>query len=415
MFRKRGTFGAFTVRPFRLQWTSSSLLTLGFWMTTIALQWQVVQTSGGDPLQLGAIYCLALVPILFLSPVAGSLLDRTDRLRVLTYCAAGLAAVAMSGGLILVGIPDLPFAGLAPIALALGTFNTFQAIASQSLVPNWLPREHLSSGVSLTSLSANIARLIGPAIAAPLLLVGSPGWCLVGYSVAALLATLVLLRLRRSHPVGRTARAATAVRSRDPLGGWRHAATRPPALAAIVLTGIAATLGSSYISALPAITASQLGMGPETLSALVAVSGVGAIMGSLTTAGLTPRQRITLSAGLTLLLGIALVGVGLSTSVYLTAGLLVLAGALNISTMNTLSVAIQNAVLDDYRGRVTALFLIAWGGLLPIGSLALGALGTAIGIGAAVAVFAGVLSAAAAVALVKEIVGRRAGPAHDLE
>lgn len=147
-------------------------------MTTIALQWHVVQTSAGDPLQLGAIYCIMLVPILFLSPIAGKLLDRTNRLMILILCAAGFCVSALIGVVILIVLPALPLAGLAPIALALGVCNTFQAIASQSLVPMWLPRAKLSSGVSLTSLSANVARLVGPAIAAPVLLLGGAGWCL---------------------------------------------------------------------------------------------------------------------------------------------------------------------------------------------------------------------------------------------
>ena len=395
----RRAFGAFGVRPFRALWVATTCNGFGFWMTLLALQWHVVRVSDGDAFQLGAIYFMALIPLLVLSPFAGALADTRDRTVTLAVSMAGLSIAAGVGAVVLLLYPELPFIGLAPIALLLGIFNTFQATASQSLVPTWLEAGMLSSGISMTAMSNNVARMVGPAIGGPLLLLGQPWTCLAIYAVAAAIATGMVFRLRAIAPPPARVRQPRYSRF-DVLAGVRHARAQRPAFAAIVLTGATALLGSTFVSALPALTTNELQLGPVALSVLVGLSGAGAMIGSFVTASRHPQATLRFPAVLAIALAITLVGVGLSPALWLTAPLVACAGALSTMTMNAMNVEVQHAVLDSHRGRVTALFMLSWGGLLPLGSLALGALGAWAGIGVgliASAVMLAVCGTAAAV------------------
>jgi MFS family permease len=385
----RHPFLAVRNADFRRMWTATSVTQLGFWLSQVAIQWHVTLLSKGDPFWIGFLYFITLAPILLVSPVAGAIADRFDRYALLIITTAGLAITALTGGIVLIIDPQLAIPGTLVIAACLGIFIAFNGPSVQALGPSMLSSRELPSGIALQATSNNVARIVGPSIAGPLLLVFSPGLCVLLYGIAATIAACLLAygRHRRGAVPARITRGA-----RVPIAdGLRHAAARPPALVALIMVAFAALFGSAYVSSLPAVTYGVLRGSEALLSILLAVSGVGAVAGALITSRFAGARLWTVAVRVIvmalLLLVFSLVHV-LGVSIAVTVGI----AALNISIMNSLNVTVQRAIDDAYRGRVMAMFIVAWGGLLPIGGLLLGLVGSVGGTPLALTIDASILA-----------------------
>lgn len=398
---------ALRVRAYRTQWSASLLLNTGFWMTTVCLQWHIAAVTNADVFLLGAIFFFLLIPMFVLTPVVGVMLDRRNRVRVFRAATTGTSLVATVGAVLLIVYPQLPFAATALIALGFGTCNAFQSPAGQSLVPNWLTRETLSSGIALSAMTGNIARLTGPAIAAPLILFGSAGGGLIGYAILAATATVLAYRLPSTpRPVSERHKGGGG----GLVAAIRHAARRPPALAAVGLAAAVSVFASSYTSALPALVTGPLDAGPSALSLMLSAGAVGSLFGAFATAASRPASTLIVPGVLALLLASALAALGSTHHLALAVVLAVIGSGLNTAVMNSLNIAMHTTIDDFYRGRLSAMFMVAWGGMIPIGALLLGTVGARLGIGPALALNCFILGAiAVTVAIITLVRARKRG------
>jgi Transmembrane secretion effector len=374
----------------------------GNWIEAAAFGY-VVLLLGGSAATLGLIGFLNTIPNLVWGLPAGVLADRYDRRRLLLgYQGANMAvAVALAAlwqtGALTVGL-------MGALAVVGGSLGTLSYPAFQGLLASTVPAAELESAVAINSLSLQVARFLGPAIAGVLLAQGGPTWVFAA-NAASFVAVLGAVALLPAG-AGAVRRAATA--TAEAAGGvataLRYVFAQRSLASLIVLTALGGVFATPPVAfMIPALARIQLGGGPATLGVLTAAIGLGSVVGAVLLLRLARRANKgePLVAGF-LVTGLAIVGVGLSRSVGLSAVLAAIGGCGGVVFVGLATVVVQASASDEMRARVSAIWAAAFVGLLPFGALLTGALAAWLGPGRAVAVDGAVAAAGALV-----IVARR--------
>jgi predicted MFS family arabinose efflux permease len=398
-------FRALRHPSFRLLWSVVVLGQLGYWFSSISFQWVIAQRTGNDPLALGLLYFCGLAPYLLFSLPAGVLADAADRRRLLV--AVQVASVAFTAAAAALAVlAALPTPAVMALSFVAGCVITITSPASNALTAEVVPREDLASAVPMQSAGLNLARITGPALAGPVLLAAGPSTAL-GVCVALAVGALALAR-QISVPDRHPARARTETVWQRLAAGVNHARQRPPAVAALITVATTSIVGSSYTAQLPVIAARVSDNGGTAFVMLAALGGAGSLAAALTVAGQGRPTGVGPAAWRLMILGGVVALLGWVRSFPVTALLLILGGALTFLVMISMNSLLQHLVDDAQRGRVMSLYFVAWGGLLPIGGLGLGALARLAGPGPAFGLYGGL---AVLAGLVIAVHNRHAPPA----
>jgi MFS family permease len=370
----------------------------GYLVVQLAVRDGVPQLA---PLYLGLVGLARAVPGLTFGLFGGVVADRADRRRLLLVTqtlAASTAAIL--AGLTITGRIDIVQ------ILLLGAINSlifsFDAPTRQSMVPRLVPERDLMSAIGLNSAAFNGPQIIGPVIGgliAAAVSSGQPAQSLAGvgwlFAINALSYVAVVGALVLMAPVPVPARRDAAVlRSiREGLGYIRR---EPVVLWVVILVGLTALLTRPYIQLLPAV-AHDFGVDALELSWMFGASGIGSLLGSLATASVGNVRR----RGLVLLGGAGAMSVfltlfGAARSFALALPLLVLVGFTTMLFLGMANTLLQTRTPDHLRGRVMSVHTMMFMGLMPLGSMVLGGVGTLVGVstsfvigGIAVALVAG--------------------------
>lgn len=363
---------AFQHRNFRLFFGGQSLSLIGTWITRVATSWLVYRLTGSE-LLLGVAGFAGQIPMLVVSPLAGVLVDRVDRRRLLLVTqAASLLQSAGLAALTLLGVITVPqIIGLQVIQ---GVINAFDTPARQAFVSEMIADpSHLPNAIALNSSMVNASRILGPSIAGALILLVGEGWCFTvdALSYVAVIASLLLMRV-----APRAASGAVRLRILAELGhGWGYVARSVPIRTVLLLVAIMSFAGTPYAVLMPAIATRGLHGGPGTLGVLMATAGVGALAGGLylaSRASVLGLGRVITVAAITF--GVGLVAFSFARTVWLACVPLVLVGGgfvLQLAGSNTI---LQTLVDEHLRGRIMAFYTMAFLGTVPLGSLAGGAI-----------------------------------------
>jgi MFS family permease len=372
----RRLFRALYARNYRLYFGGQSLSVTGSWMQRMALSWWVYRGTHAT-LMLGGVGCAGQLPALLLAPVAGALVDRWGRHRLLivTQTLAMLQAFVLAW-LVLAGLATLwP---LLLVSALLGVINAVDMPARQALLVDLVDQpEDLGNALALNAAMTNGARLVGPSLAGLVIVHGGEGLCFLlnGLSYLAILPALGAMRLPPRHPA--PPRAPVLTEARD---GVRYAWGLAPLRAILLLVSAVNLLGMPYQVLLPVFATDILQGNAHTLGRLAAAAGVGAILGAL---ALMVRDSVR-GLGHLLVLATSLFSLGLiGLSFARTEGMALLAlvgasgGMMMLTTAsNTL---LQTMVEEDKRGRIMSLYTLAFVGMAPIGSLVAGSVAGQIG------------------------------------
>lgn len=361
----RPTAALLTDRTFGPYFWGSLVSNSGTWFQTITSAVVVFELTGSAVL-VGMVSVLQFGASLVLSPYAGALTDRVDRRRLLlaTQLLSAAAAAGLAVWTALVGVEGLP--GPWPIlgtALLIGVGFAFSVPAMQALVPAFVPPHDLDAAVALNSVTFNLARAVGPGLAGLTLAAFGPA---VAFAVnaASYLALIVALLVVRERPVTRNRSGDGSVRE-----GIRT--VRSDGVLVLLLVGTAAVgFGADPIHTLTPPLASLLGGGERLVGWLVSAFGLGAAVTAFVTGPVRKRydHRIISAIGLTgLALGMAALGLARSPALGMAA--LAGAGAGYLLAVTALTTAIQQRVDEDLRGRVMALWGVAFLGSRPIAAL----------------------------------------------
>lgn len=386
-------------RDFRLLWLGQLISMTGSQMQLIVVNWHVYQLLrgnvytvslfgreiglGAEALGLGTLGLVRIVPIVVFALLGGMLADTRDRRRLLIWTqsaaalfAAILAAITLTDNVTVPAIYLLTAAGAAAAA--------FDNPARQSLVPNLVPREHLTNAVSLNTLQWQIGTIVGPAVAGVLVGVFDIG---LVYAINALsfLATLVALLLMRYR--GRAAAENTGLSWPAMVEGLRFT-YGSRIIWSTMLLDFFATFFSSARTMLPIVAGDILGVGPAGYGLLTTAQPVGAVIAG---AVLSLREEIH-RQGVVLLVSVAIYGLatalfGISTAFALSYLLFGLTGA-----GDTVSTVIRGTIRqimtpDRLRGRMVSVNMVFFMGGPQLGELEAGLVAAALG--APFAIFTG--------------------------
>jgi MFS family permease len=368
---------AFKYRNYRLFFGGQCVSLIGTWMQSVALSWLVYRLTG-SPLLLGITGFAAQAPSLLLAPLTGPAADRFDRHKILivTQVLSMLQALALAL-LVLFGSPQVW--QIIALAAVLGIINSFDMPARQSFIVELVEkREDLANAIALNSSMFNSARLIGPSIAGVCIAGFGEGICFLANSLSYLAVIAALLAMRRPLAGG----SAAAKKKRGGFAeGLKYAFGFPPIKYIILMLAVGSLLGMPYAVLMPAYVREILHGGPKTLGFIMACSGAGALLGALRLAG--RRHPAGLERGIPLFTGIfgfGLLAFSFSTSAALSALAIASASFGMISFMASANTVIQTLVEDDKRGRVMALYSVAFMGMAPFGSLLAGWSASRIGV-----------------------------------
>ena len=366
-------------RGFALLWSSSLVSNIGTWMQTVAVGALVTERTG-QARWTALVAVAAFLPIGLLAPVGGAIADRTDRRRWLLWgnvleagLATGLAVLSATGRASPGVVTAVVFAGGCMAALMLPV--------QQALIPSLVPRDDLLAASSLGMAQYNLGRVVGPALAAVVIAVGS---FTLAFAVNAASFLVVVAALAGLRVPPRTPAQGEGL-WRSVADGARAAWAEPGCRSAILLIAVTAFLLSPFIALVPAKAALVTSGGAEATAAgtgaLTTAQGVGAVAGALVLAPLAARfgRRRLLVASLVSTCG-ALCLYAVAPSVVLAVAALGLVGMLYIGVLTGLSTVVLLRAPDRYRARVTSLFLVALGTIYPLGGLVQGAVADRVGL-----------------------------------
>ena len=364
-------------RNFRIFWTGQTLSLIGTWMQSMAQGWLALQLSN-DPFVVGLVSSIGSLPILLFSLHAGALADRTHKLRLVMAMQSLMLVEATLlwwftwSGHITVG-------WLLLLASSNGVFNAFEIPARQAMLVELVGREDLHDAIALNSSGFNLARIVGPSLAAAVIAGAGLAWCFA-VNAASYLTVLVGLTLIRLPPWTRqpqTVSPAEGVRD-----GLRYMRSTRIVWALMRLVTVFAILGIPYITLMPVVARDLLKTGAAGYGVLLAFVGVGGLAGALFLASLGQRFRrgrmLVLSS---LAFAVLLIVFSIVRSVMLARVVLLFAGFTMIINSALSNGALQSIVPDAYRGRLMAAYSFVVVGLSQVvGAFVAGFVARAIGV-----------------------------------
>jgi len=382
-------------REFGFYFLGNALSASGGWFQNLAGALLIYRLTHSAFL-LGVLNFSNFIPILVLAPWAGSIADRVDRRRLLLLTQT--IAVGLAGGLALLrwGGAATP-AVVIGFAVALGVVSAFSAPAQQALIVSLVPREEVSTAVALNSMTFNLARVLGPALAAVTVTYLGIAAAFALNSLSYLVFVCVLLLVRP-----RPQRRATAEESR--LRESFYLLRREPRLVAFLLIVTAVGFASDPVNTLAPAFAHAFGHRDTVSGAIIGVFGAGAVTAAFLVAGrvVASRRRMAITLAL---LGSGIVAFSLSPWLPLGLVLLFVAGFGYLASNTAATTQLQLGVDETQRGRIMALWSMGFLGLRPVASLLDGAIASVAGVRAAGVVLA--VPALAGAAIIWLVIRRR--------
>jgi MFS family permease len=368
-------------KNFRLFWFGQTLSLVGSWMQTMAQGWLALELSD-SPLVVGVVAAASSLPIVLLSIAAGVVVDRSDKLRLVTIAqtlllieAGALWWFTWSG--------HITIPALVTLAAIAGVVQTFEIPARQSLVIELVGRAHLRRAIALNSTGFNLGRIVGPSLAALIIARAGIAWC---FAVNALsyLAVLIGLLLIRLPPQRQPAAPALDMSPLEGIReGIRYIRETPLVRALIRLIAVYAVLGVPYLALMPVIARDMLGLGPGGYGLLLACVGIGGLVGALWLAGRgdLERGRGQLLAQASFAFAVLLVAVSFVRSAPVAYGFLLAIGFTMIVNNAVANALLQHIVPDEMRGRIMAAYSFIVVGLSQtIGAFGAGAVAKVAGV-----------------------------------
>jgi MFS family permease len=367
---------AFLYRDFRVLWFGACTSSIGTWMQSLAENWLVLSLTG-SALFLGLDAFLQQLPIMLFTLVGGVLADRRDRRKTLL----GSQYVQMTSAFVLallVYFHLIQVWHILALSFLTGCAQSFGGPAYQALIPSLVGPKDLTNAIALNSIQFNVARVIGPLLAGATLAAFARAGaseqtamsaCFGLNSLSFLVVIVALLSLHVKHiPVTHSRPILDDLR-----GGLSYVRGERAIFVLVVLAAATAFFGFPVLTLLPLFAKNVFGGDVGRYSTLMAFSGAGAIAGALLVAWLGRFKHM----GLTILLvqmtfGALMVALAISRTLWLTDLLLFLSGAGLMIAFSAVTSLVQILAPDEFRGRVMSIYMVAFRGGMPLGSLASG-------------------------------------------
>jgi len=371
-------FRSLRYRNFRLFFFGQSISLIGTWMQMVAMSWLVFNLTHSGFL-LGVVGFASQIPAFLFAPLAGVLIDRWDRRRLLVATqtlsmiqAFILAALALRG--------QIAAWHIILLSIFIGLINGFDIPGRQAFLVDMVEgKDDLGNAIALNSTMFNGARLLGPSVAGILISLVGEGMCFLlnGLTFLAVIGALLAMEIAPRERREETKRSYVRQELRD---GFAYAFGFAPIRSVLLLLALISFMGMPYMVLMPIFAKTILHGGPKTLGFLVAASGVGALFGSIYLASQrSPLGLGKMIAAASAIFGLGLIGFSLSRVLMLSLLPLLLTGFGLMVQMASTNTLLQTIVEEDKRGRIMSFFTMAFVGMEPCGSLLAGSLASLIG------------------------------------
>jgi len=366
-----------THRNFRLFWIGQTLSLVGTWMQTMAQGWLALELTNNAFL-VGLVASIGSLPILLLSLPAGVLADREHKLRLVTIAQTLLLVEALV-------LWWLTFTGhitigwLLVLAAANGAIGAVEIPARQSMMIELVGREDLRDAIALNSSGFNLARILGPGVAAAVIANFGIAWCFGVNAVSyfTVLLGLSLIRLPAWQPPLTTGSPLHGM-----LEGLRYIRATKKVATLIKFIAVFSVLGVPYITLMPVVARDLLGLDASGYGLLLSSLGVGGLSGALALAavgGRLPRGKLLVASAYTY--AFLLIMFSLVRAPWLAYPILLVTGFTMIITNAVVNSMLQSLVADQFRGRLMSVYsLISVGLSQVLGAFVAGAIASAIGV-----------------------------------
>jgi MFS family permease len=365
-----------THRNFRLFWTGQTVSLIGTWMQQVGQGWLALELTNSAFL-VGVVSAAGSLPVLFLSLYGGVIADRHSKLRIVIICqtlllieAAALWWFTWAG--------RVNFGWLLAITTIGGIISAFEIPARQAMIVELVSREDLVDAIALNSGGFNLARIVGPSIAAIVLAKYGVAWCFAvnALSYFAVLGSLARIKLPQWTPVQHLVSPFEQLKQ-----GFDYIRSSRSVSGLMGVIAIYSIFGFQYLTMMPVIARDVLHTGASGYGLLLTFVGIGALTGALSLAGLGARIRrgrlfnasAYAFAGLTILFS-------LTRSVPFAAIVLLFLGLVMLISGALANGMLQAVVPDELRGRVMATYIFVYVGFTPIGSVIAGTLARFMGV-----------------------------------
>jgi MFS family permease len=360
-------FAAFFYRDFRVLWFGAFASTVGTWMQKVAQSWLVFDLTKSS-FYLGLDDFLGQLPILLFTLLGGVIADRYERRRLLIgsqyiqmATAFALATLVFQGRVHIGQILALSF--------ATGLAQAFGGPAYQAMIPSLVAKKDLPNAIALNSIQFNLARVFGPLLAGAAMAAVGPAGCFGLNGLSFLIVIIALLSLSVKH---------IPPAERKPIlhelqGGFAYARSEPTIIALTILASMTTFLGLPLLTFLPVFAREIFHRDIGGYIGLMAFSGMGAVVGALIVAWLGRFRHMGLALLLVqLLFGGLIAGFAFSRVYWLSSVLLFFGGGALLIVFSMTTSLVQLIVPDHLRGRVVSIYMVAFRGGMPLGSLASG-------------------------------------------
>lgn len=381
-FAGRHLIGTMTVfrslksRNFKLFFYGQSISLIGTWMQKTAVSWLVYQITG-SALLLGVVGFVSLIPSLVLSPYAGSLVDRHDRYRIMVITqvismlqAAALAAIIFFGYnniLLIIGL-----------SLVQGIINAFDVTCRQSLMVEMVnDKEDLPNAIALNSTMTNFARIAGPAVAGIILSTFGTDVCFIGNFLSYIPVLICLFMMNIHTPVIDRPVKSIWVELHE---GFKYVSGDKELSSVIMIIGISSLFVMPFNTLMPIFAKDLFHGDAKTFSWFESAAGLGSIVSAIYLANLknshTLMKLIMIAGGI---LGFSLLLLSYAPQLPIALLFMTLAGVGMMGQSSAINTYIQTHAIPEMRGRAISYYIMAYQGMIPLGSLLIGWLANLMG------------------------------------
>jgi MFS family permease len=367
-------------REFRLLWYGQIFTAMATWMDQVARGWLIYELTNSS-FQLGLVRGIQAIPILLLSPLAGSAADRYSR-KFQVIVAQVVDGVLYSALALLIFNGRIQPWHVYFTAFGMSIVWTFQQPARAAMIGDAVPLRQITNAIGLNSIVFNVARSTGPALAGFLIAVFGTGGSYGAQAIFYLLATVWTMQLRpRQDAFSRTHGGSAHKQSfgQSIIEGWKFSWRNVAVRASLLIVLAASLFIIPFMTLLPVFARDILGVGAGGQGLLLSAMGVGALGSSVLIAAIGDRlPRINIMLGGVTLYGIIIVAFAFSPWFYFSLLLMVIVGIVHVTSHALAQTVIQTYSPAEFRGRTMAVFHMTHVVLLA-GGVIIGALSSYVG------------------------------------
>jgi MFS family permease len=370
--------------PFRRYIIGSAISDTGTWMQVMA-QGYVMSTLTNKAIMLGMANLAAGLPMLLLTMAGGSAADRFDKRKILLATQYLQIALAISIGLLIMS-GKIEIWHILAFAIVLGISNSFEMPTLNAFVPELVTRDEIQSAIAVDRAVFHASRVVGPSLAG--IFIGAWGAASAffcnAFSFVALIIALFMIPPRSRGTAEEEQKRASGIKE-----GFRYVAKDKPSLAMIGLIAATTVFIFPIITVMmPLYVRLVLHLGANQLGFLMGASAVGSVIGAIFLISISHRKRVPVMMLNVCVVACAIFSLSRAPSFYVATGLLILNSlglAMNFGLANTI---VQERAPDYLRGRVSAVFMLSFVGLMPVAGLGVTGLSDLIGMPTALAISA---------------------------